>query len=55
MTVPISILLADDHSMVRRLLGGRLEAETDMTVVATVSNADEPRPVHGNETRQQEL
>jgi len=40
-TVPISILIADDHSMVRRLLGGRLEAETDMTVVAAVNNADE--------------
>ena len=41
MTAPISILLADDHSMVRRLLGQRLEAESDMTVVAIVGNADE--------------
>jgi DNA-binding NarL/FixJ family response regulator len=41
MTAPISILLADDHSMVRRLLGRRLEDEADMTVVATVSNADD--------------
>ena len=41
MTAPISILLADDHSMVRRLLSQRLEAERDMTVVATVGNADE--------------
>ena len=41
MTAPISILLADDHSMVRRLLGQRLEVESDMTVVATVGNADE--------------
>ena len=38
---PISILLADDHSMVRRLLGQRLEAEDDLTVVATVDNAEE--------------
>ena len=41
MRAPISILLADDHSMVRRLLGQRLEAEDDLTVVATVENADE--------------
>jgi len=41
MRAPISILLADDHSMVRRLLGSRLADEPDMTVVATVSNADD--------------
>ncbi len=41
MTTPISILLVDDHAMVRRLLGRRLEAEPDMTVVAMVGNADE--------------
>lgn len=41
MTASISILLVDDHAMVRRLLGQRLEAEPDMTVVAAVGNADE--------------
>lgn len=41
MTAQISILVADDHAMVRRLLGRRLEAEPDMTVVAAVGNADE--------------
>lgn len=41
MTARISVLLADDHSMVRRLLGRRLEVEPDMTVVATVSDAEE--------------
>jgi DNA-binding NarL/FixJ family response regulator len=40
-TAPISILIADDHSMVRQLLGRRLENELDMIVVATVSDADE--------------
>ena len=41
MTASISILLVDDHAMVRRLLGQRLEAELDMTVVAAVGNADD--------------
>ncbi len=41
MTLPISVLLVDDHSMVRRLLARRLDAEPDMTVTATASNADE--------------
>ena len=41
MAGPISILLADDHAMMRRLLGKRLEAELDMAVVAAVSNAEE--------------
>ena len=41
MTGRISILLADDHAMVRQLLGKRLEAELDMTVAAAVGNADE--------------
>lgn len=41
MTRPISILLADDHAMVRRMLENRLEAELDMTVVASVGDAEE--------------
>lgn len=41
MTGRISILLADDHAMVRQLLGKRLEAELDMFVAAAVGNADE--------------
>jgi len=40
-TGPISILLVDDHAMMRRLLGARLEAEPDIVVVAAVENADE--------------
>ncbi len=41
MTGTISIVLADDHAMVRGMLGKRLEGELDMTVVAAVGNADE--------------
>jgi len=37
----ISILLADDHAMVRLMLKDRLSAEPDMKVVAAVSNADQ--------------
>jgi DNA-binding NarL/FixJ family response regulator len=34
-------MLVDDHSMVRRLLARRLDAEPDMRVMATAGNADE--------------
>lgn len=37
----ISIMLVDDHSMVRSMLRDRLEVEPDMTVVADVGSADE--------------
>jgi DNA-binding NarL/FixJ family response regulator len=36
----ITILLADDHAMVRHMLKDRLEAEPDMEVVASVGDAD---------------
>jgi DNA-binding NarL/FixJ family response regulator len=36
----ISILLADDHAMIRHMLKDRLEAEPDMKVVASVGDAD---------------
>jgi len=38
---PISILLADDHEMVRVMLKDRLESEVGMRVVAGVGNADD--------------
>lgn len=38
---PISVLLADDHSLVRDMLAARLEAESDLTVVAAVSNGQQ--------------
>lgn len=41
MSEPITILVADDHAMVRMMLQDRLSAEADMKVVASVSNADE--------------
>lgn len=41
MTAAISILLADDHALVRETLRRRLEAEADMRVVADVATADE--------------
>jgi len=37
----ISVLLADDHSLVRDMLAARLGAESDLTVVAAVSNGQE--------------
>lgn len=37
----ITILVADDHALVRGMLRDRLSAESDMRVVACVSNADE--------------
>lgn len=41
MSKPITILVADDHAMMRGMLRDRLSAESDMRVVACVSNADE--------------
>jgi DNA-binding NarL/FixJ family response regulator len=41
MKTPISILVVDDHSMVRSMLRGRLESEPDMKVVGGVGSADE--------------
>ncbi len=41
MTRPVSILLVDDHAMMRRMLGNRLDEEPDMTVVACAGDADE--------------
>jgi len=38
---PISILVVDDHAMVRRMLTRRLDEETDMRVVASAGNASE--------------
>jgi len=38
---PISILVVDDHAMVRGMLKNRLDAEPDLTVVANVGSADE--------------
>lgn len=40
MTKPISILLVDDHTLVRELLEDRLAGEPGMRVVGTVDNAD---------------
>ncbi len=37
----IAVLLADDHSLIRESLKARLETEPDLTVVASVPNADE--------------
>jgi DNA-binding NarL/FixJ family response regulator len=41
MSKTITILLADDHSLMRESLRTRLEREPDLQVVATVANADE--------------
>jgi DNA-binding NarL/FixJ family response regulator len=38
---PLSILVADDHALVRRTLRRWLEAASDLTVVADVGTADE--------------
>ncbi len=37
---PVSILVVDDHALVRGTLARRLEDEPDMAVVASVGNAD---------------
>jgi len=41
MSKTITILLADDHSLMRESLRTRLEREPDLQVVATAANADE--------------
>lgn len=41
MKKPASILLVDDHAMLRRMLGQRLDLEADLRVVAGVNNAGE--------------
>ncbi len=41
MNRPISLLLVDDHALVREMLGDLLEREPGLSVVGTVSNADE--------------
>ncbi len=41
MSRPISIMLVDDHAMVRGMLKTRLEADPDLRVVASVGQADE--------------
>ena len=38
---PISVLLADDHALVRDMLAAHLETDSDLTVVAAASNAQE--------------
>lgn len=38
MSRPVTILLADDHGLIREMLRQRLEDELDMTVVATVGD-----------------
>lgn len=39
MNKPISLLLVDDHALVRTMLADRLAREPDMQVIATVENA----------------
>lgn len=41
MREPITILLADDHTMVRETLRRRLDEETDLRVVSTVGDAEQ--------------
>lgn len=41
MTSLISLLLVDDHTMVRETLGNRLDGEPDIDVVGIAENADE--------------
>ena len=36
----VSLLLVDDHALMREMLGDRLQSEPDMVVVANVDNAD---------------
>lgn len=39
MKKPISVLLVDDHALVRKMLGDRLADEPDMQVLGTIENA----------------
>jgi DNA-binding NarL/FixJ family response regulator len=41
MTQPITVLLADDHALVREMLAERLESEPDIQVLASVADAGE--------------
>lgn len=41
MTKPITVLLADDHALVREMLAERLESEADIQVLASVADAGE--------------
>jgi len=41
MSSPITVLLADDHAMVREMLRDRLQAELDIAVVGVVETADQ--------------
>ncbi len=43
MTDPISILVADDHALLRGTLSHRLKEEPDLEVVASVGTTDEVR------------
>lgn len=40
MNKPISLLLVDDHALMRRMLADRIACEPDMLVVGTVEDAD---------------
>jgi DNA-binding NarL/FixJ family response regulator len=41
MNKPTSIMIVDDHSLLRTLLRGRLEAEQDLSVAGIAANAEE--------------
>ncbi len=38
---PLSIILVDDHALVREAVRARLDAEVDLNVVGATSNADD--------------
>ncbi|MGB5588266.1 MAG: response regulator transcription factor, partial [Gammaproteobacteria bacterium] len=54
MNKPISVLLADDHTLVREMLVERLQSEADIEVVASVADAGEALRV-ARETQPQVL
>jgi DNA-binding NarL/FixJ family response regulator len=41
MSKPITVLLADDHALIREMLAERLEGESDIEVLASVADAGE--------------
>ena len=41
MSKPISILLADDHELIGKMLSSLLESENDMQVVCSLSNSED--------------
>lgn len=53
MSKPISIVIADDHALLRGMLEKRLEQEPDMSVVASVSTAQ--RAVQESHTRKPDM